>query len=83
MLINYKGERVTVQTFHGPMTIIEKCIYKPEWSAWEKLYNVEPGANTVVSDTFWNLYAYDTEAQARAANPEFADTTVFEVGCPF
>ena len=65
------------------MTIVEKCIYKPEWNAWEKLYDVEAGANTVVSDTFWNLYAYDTEAQARAANPEFADPTVFEIGCPF
>jgi hypothetical protein len=83
MKVTIEGKYMSVQSLQGPMTVVEKCIYKPEWSAWEKLLVIPLGTTYQISDTFWNLFGYDTEAQARAANPEFADPAVFEIGCPF
>lgn len=78
MKIKYEGQQMAVQSFPGPITVVMKCIYKPEWATWEKMLIVPIGQTMQVSDTFWNLYAYDTEEQARAANPEFPED-VYEI----
>jgi hypothetical protein len=62
---------MTIQNFTGPCVLIEKCVYKPEWSAWEKLIIVEAGQTIGMSDTWWNTTAYATTELALAANPEF------------
>ena len=69
---------MAIQNFTGYVVVVEKCVYKPEWSSWEKLLVVDTGQTMGASDAWWEFSTYDTAELALAARPEFTTINNYE-----
>lgn len=53
-----KETEVAFDNYLGPCILHEKCVYKPEWSTYERLVVIEDGFNMDVSPAFWEVTHY-------------------------